>query len=220
MALKTLQDIKKKVEEKKGFSGGSGESPFLSLKDGESVKIRFLQEFDPDAETFDERRGQVLVYEEHSSPKNFKLTAKCTAEDEGRCWACEQTSAPEIGKKWKAKDRFMANVIVRGTDGGEDKVKILKRGFSDKDIGHALIGIAEEFGSLGAQDIKLTRKGGGLNDTSYTVIPLPPKPLSKDDLAKELIDPNKFAKHIAYDQQSDFYSGVAQEGSKAANWLG
>jgi len=220
MAIKTLQDIKKKAESKKGSFDNSGESPFLSLKDGESVKIRFLQEFDESAETYDERRGLILTYDEHASPKNFKITGKCSAED-GRCWACEQIRNEEIGKKWKAKYRFMANVIVRGVDGAPDKVKILKRGFSDKDIGNDLVGIAEEFGSLGSQDIKFTRKGGGLNDTTYSIIPLGPKPLSKEDQALELIDYNKFVKTPAYDDQPDFYAGntPSQEGSKASNWI-
>jgi hypothetical protein len=220
MAIKKLADIKKKVEEKTGFSGGDGESPFLSLKDGDSVKLRFLQEWDDDSELYDERRGAIYYYEEHSSPKDFKISAVCTAEDEGRCWACEQTSNPEIGRKWRPKLRFMANVIVRGADGAPDKVKILKRGFSDKDIGNALVGIAEEFGTLGGQDIKLTRKGGGMNDTSYIVLPLAPKPMTKEDQALEVIDVRKFAKHVPYDQQSDFYSGATKEGSKAESWLG
>lgn len=218
MAIKGLANIKKKAEETKGFSG-DGESPFLQLKDGDSVKIRVLSEFDEDSPGYDERRGTITVIEEHSSPKNFKITAKCTAEDEGRCWACEQTSNPEIGKKWFAKMRYYTNVIVRNPE-GEDKVKLWKRGFSDKDVGNDLINIVEEFEQLSDKDLKLSRKGAGKNDTSYSLLPLGPKPLTKADLALDLIDPNKFIKVIAYEDQPAFYSGeMDDESGKASDWL-
>ncbi len=145
MAIKGIANIKKKAAEK-AFTG-DGEGVFVKLKDGESLKMRFLQELDDASPGYDERRGTILVLEEHSSPKNFKISAKCTAESEGRCWACEQTSDPNIGKKWNPKLRFYANVLVRNPD-GEDKVKILKRGFSDKDVGNDLINIVEEFETL------------------------------------------------------------------------
>jgi hypothetical protein len=217
MAIKGLAAIKKKAEEKKGFSG-DGESPFLSLKDGDSAKIRFLQELDEDSQAYDERRGAVLVLEEHSSPKDFKKTAMCTAETEGRCWACEQTSTPEIGKKWKPKMRFYANVIVRNPD-GEDKVKILKRGFSDKDVGNDVINIVEEFEALSDKDLKISRKGSKMNDTSYSLLPLAPKPLTKAEKELELIDPWKFVKNIPYDQQAAFYAGEETEGGSSSEWL-
>lgn len=218
MAIKGLAELKKKAAERKVFSG-DGESPFLQLKkDGDSVKIRFLQELTEDSPGYDERRGAVLIVEEHVSPKDFRKTAVCTAEDEGRCWACEQTSNPEIGKKWRPKLRFYANVLVRNPD-GEDKVKILKRGFSDKDIGNDLINIVEEFETLTANDMKYSRKGEGLNDTSYSLLPLAPKPLTDEEKALELIDVNKFVKRIPYDEQAAYYTGAEEEGGKADEWV-
>ena len=217
MAIKKLADIKKKAEEKSSFSG-DGESPFLSLKDGNKVKIRFLQEFDDDSPLYDERRGTILVIDEHSSPRDFKKTAMCTAESEGRCWACEQTSTPEIGKKWKPRMRLYANVLVRNPD-GEDKVKILKRGFSDKDIGTKLINIVEEFEQLGGQDMSFSRKGADMNNTSYDLVPLAPKKLSDAEQQLELIDPSKFVKEIPYDKQAAFYTGTEEDGGNADSWV-
>lgn len=215
MAFKGLADIKKKAAAANS-GGGDGESPFLSLKDGDKVAIRFLQEFEDDSQYYDERRGLVKVLMEHSNPKDFKQTMTCTAESEGRCWACEQTTLPDIGKKWKAKMRFYANVLVRNPD-GEDKVKILKRGFSDKDIGMKLVNIAEEFEGLGGMDVSYMRSGSGLNDTSYDVIPKAPKKLTKAESELELIDISKFAKEVPYDQQAAFFAGEETE-SDASDW--
>jgi hypothetical protein len=218
MAIGKLAAIKAKAEKAKGFQG-DGESPFFSLKGGQSAKIRFLQELDDESPNYDERRGAFEVVEEHASPKDFKKTAVCTAESEGRCWACEQTSNPEIGKKWRAKLRLYANVIVRNED-GDDKVKILKRGFSDKDIGNDVINIIEEFGSIGAQDLKVKREGNGMNDTSWSLLPLPQKPLSKEDEALELIPLDKFIKHVPYAEQAAYFSGDSDdEGGRSKDWI-
>jgi len=214
MAFAKLADIKKKAAEKNTFSG-DGESPFLSLKDGNKVKIRFLQEFDDDSSLYDERRGALRVIEEHASPRDFKITAMCTAETEGRCWACEQISTPEIGKKWKPKMRLYANVLVRGENG--DKVKVLKRGFSDKDVGNKLLNIAEEFEMLGGMDMSYSRTGAEMNNTAYDIIPLAPKKLTKEESELELIDLAKFIKEVSYENQAAFYSGV-EETASATSW--
>lgn len=218
MAIKSISKIKEKAAASKGFQG-DGESPFLQLKEPGDVKVRFLQELDEDSAGYDERRGLVYVYEEHVSPKDFKKQAECTAESEGHCWACEQTSNPEIGKKWKGKLRFMANVLVRNPD-GEEKVKLFKRGFSDKDVGTDLLDFAEEYGSISGQDMKIKREGKGMNDTKYSIIPLPPKKLTKAEEELELIDPQKFVKQIPYADQAAFYLGESDgDGGSSGDWV-
>jgi hypothetical protein len=224
MALDRLKALKERAEKAKGFSG-DGESPFLSLKDGESVKIRFLQELDTDSEAYDDRRGKFEVIDEHASPKDFKITAKCTAETDGRCWACEQTSNPEIGKKWKPKMRIYANVaVVTEKDGktplAEPKVKILKQGFSDKGVGNDIINVIEEFEQLGDKYLKIARSGDNMNNTSYSLMPLGPKPITKAEEELELIPLDKFIKVIPYDEQPAFYMGESGEsGGKSEEWL-
>lgn len=215
-AVKGLAAVKAKAEQKQSFQG-DGTSVFLTIKDGDSYKIRFLQEFDEGSKLYDERRGTVTVVEEHVSPKDFRKRAVCTYEEEGRCWACEQTSLPEIGKKWKARMRFYANVIVRGESG--DKVKILAQGFGDKNIGTTLVGIAEEYENLGGQDFKLSRKGAGMNDTSYTLIPLAPKKLSAEDEKLEVVDVGKFINYVSYEQQANYFAGGdTQEAGGPGSW--
>lgn len=219
MAISKLAKIKAKAEKSRGFSG-DGESPFFSLKGGQSAKIHFLQELDSESQYYDDRRGAFEVIEEHSSPQDFKITAECSLESEGKCWACEQTELPDIGKKWRPKLRFYANVLVRGEDGAEDKVKILKRGFSDKDVGSTVINIIEEFGEIGGKDLRIKREGSSMNDTSWSLLPLAPKKLTKAEGELELIPLDKFIKRIPYDDQSAFYSGESNdEGGKSEEWI-
>lgn len=222
MGLSTLDKIRKKVDEKTG-GNFDGESPFIKVSDGEKYRIRVLQEFEEDSPGYDERRGTIEVVEEHTSPKNYKLRAVCTAEDEGRCWACEQQSNPEIGKKWKPRLRFYTNVIVRtdakGNELDEPKVKVLAQGFGGKNVGTTLLEAAEEYKALSGLDFKLSRKGSGMNDTEYSLLPLAPQELSEEDEKLEVIDLDKFIKRVPYDQQSAFYSGESNDdGGDKEDW--
>lgn len=214
--LKSLDKLRSRVTEKNSFDG---ESPFLTLKDGETATIRFLQEFDDSLPGYDERRGTIYWGDEHVSPKDFKLRAVCTMDSDGKCWACEQVHLPEIGKKWKPRMRFYANVIVRGVDGGEDKVKILAQGFGDKNVGKMLIGFSDEYEGLSGQDFKLSRSGSGMNDTSYMLIPKAPKALSADDLKHEVKDISRYAKYVPYENQADFFNGNAKEEDSTESWV-
>lgn len=220
MALKSLENLRKKVAEKGTFDG---ESPFLTLKDGDTYGIRFLQELPGVGD--DERRGSIVVVDEHTSPKDFKLRAVCTLEDDGHCWACEQTTVPEIGKKWKPRMRFYANVLVRTEKDGktalaEPKVKILAQGFGDKAIGKLLIDYTDEYQLLGNQDMKIGRTGAEMNNTSYKLIPKAPTPMTPEEEALELKPLDKFVKYVPYAEQAAFYSGASDESTKDSteNW--
>lgn len=213
--LRGLKDIKQRAEEKASFDG---EGAFLKLKDKESIKLRFLQELDEESPNYDERRGLITVVEEHVSPKNFRRRAVCTLEQDQRCWACEQRSIPDIGKKWRSKMRFYANVVVRGTDGADDKVKVLAQGFSKQNVGSALIAFAEEYQTVTGQDYKLTRTGAGMNDTTYGMIPLASKALSKDDAQREIIDVSQFIQYIKYEDQAEYYTSSDDSTAEKKDW--
>lgn len=221
VGMKSLDLIRKKVTEKSTPSGFDGESPFLTLKDGDAYVVRFLQEID--GAVADERRGQILVVEEHTSPKDYKIRAVCTAEDTGRCWACEQTTLPEIGKKWKPRMRFYGNVLVLTEKDGktklaEPKVKVLAQGFGDSNIGGDLLAVTEEYGNLTGQEFKLSRKGAGMNDTSYSLLPKPPKAMTKEEEASEVKDVTKWIKIVAYENQADYYNGNAVAEDSTSDW--
>lgn len=217
MAINGLKALKKKMESRPKVSNNDDGPLFISLKDGESVKVRFLQELDSDAETYDERRGTMTIVEEHSNPAHFRRRAVCTAED-GACWACEQTSNPDNGRRWRPKLRFYANVLVRNPD-GEDRVQILNRGFSDRDIGPGIVEVVEEFGQITDRDFKISRKGSGLSDTTWTILPLAPKPLTDEEKELEVFDVSKFIKTPAYADQAAFYEGAVDGEVAASQWL-
>lgn len=211
-ALQGIAAIKKAVNNtNKGNQEFSGESPFLTLKDGESRKIRFIQEVDEQFSSYDARRGILLVINEHSNPSDFRKKAVCTfdADDSrARCFGCERYNRDdEVLKKWRPRMRLYANVIVRGDTGG-DKVKILSQGFGDKAVGETIIDMAVEYDGICNQDFKLSRQGSSMNDTKYSLLPLAARPLSKEDLAFEVIDLTKIIKFIDYKDQAEFYGGT------------
>jgi len=219
--FKSLSDIRNKVDQSKqsrSSRNDTNEGAFLKLKDGESVKLRFAQEFDSTGPYFDERWSNITVVEEHVNPdpSKFMLRAVCSLEDEGKCWGCEQTSLPEIGYKWRPKMRMYANVVVETPEG--PKVKILASGFGDEAVASFLLEYAAEFGSTMDRSYKLSRSGVGL-DTSYKLFPVgnPGKP----DLKKlEPIDATKFVKFLPYAEQAAYLSGESKEtGGKPSDWV-
>lgn len=188
---------------------------WLQLKDGQSVKIRFLQEIDPDSPNYNKDAGLGIVGIEHTNPKDYKRKAVCTMEDEGQCFGCEQyRQDPKSG--WKAKPRFYVNVLA--DDGQEEPyVAILSQGVGPKSATPEIGQYAAETGSITNLVWKLKRTGEK-TDTNYSIIPLPTAEVKPIDFTKyELIDLTKTAvRNVAYTDQENFYMGVVSEGSQEA----
>lgn len=202
--MKSLIDRMKQDAEGKGGS-------YLKLKDGQQVRLRFLQELDPKASGYNEELGLAFYTMVHSAPGNFKKSAECTKDSEGACWACEQVDTSGVWKddkgkdaswKWKPKGRLYVNVLVTDSDG--QSVKVLQQGLSDKHIANNLIENAEEYGSITDRDYKLKRKGDGMNNTSYTLTSLDKSPLEVEGLT--LHDLSKLVRAVAYANQETFYT--------------
>ena len=194
--MKSLIDRMKQDQERK-----SG-SKYVQLKDKEQVRLRILQELDPKAPGYDEKAGLAFYTQVHSNPKNFKRQAACTADTEGRCWACEQLDKP--GKeqwKWKPKGRLYVNVLVKTPEG--TKVQVLQQGMSDKHVANQMLDFADEYGSITDRDYKFKRTGADMNNTSYNLTPLEQSHLDLTDL--ELIDLTKLVRNVAYADQEAFY---------------
>jgi hypothetical protein len=199
-------------QERRREEAQAPKSVWFSLKDGESAKVRFLQELDPDSNQYSERNGLGFIAVEHSSPADFKRKALCTA-DEGDCYACEQNrlsyqNDTEEKGKWKAKSRLYINVLVDKA-GEEPYVAILSQGNSPKAVTPTLIEYAAESGAITNRWWKITRKGAGFNDTSYTVMAFDPK----DDVnveEYELFDLDSVVRAVPYDEQEAHY-GVKHE---------
>ena len=196
-------------------SNESQKGRWVKLKDGQSVKIRFLQEIDPDSPNYNKEVGLGIVGIEHVNPKDYLRKAICTFDDEGQCFGCEQHRR-DIKAGWKSKPRFYINVLV--DDGTEEPyVAIFSQGMGPKSATPEISQYAAETGSITNLVWKLKRTGEK-TDTSYSIIPLPTAEVKPIDYSKyELYDlPKTAVRNVAYAEQENFYFGVATENSEEA----
>jgi hypothetical protein len=199
--MKTLNELKKATQSK---SGDGSKRKFLSLKDKDSFRIRFLQELTEDSKNFNEERGTALLVAIHVNPLNFRLKLACTAESEEhgfRCWACEQVASDS---KWRSQQKCIINVAVQ-RDSGTWDVAVLEQGFGRSHIGNALVDNALEFGSIVDRTYRLSRSGSGFNDTMYSLLPLAESPESDDVKALDLFDFDGLYKQLPYEDQQEFF---------------
>ena len=202
--VKGLKNINALVDKPK-YDENSPKVRWLKLADGQSAKIRFVEELDEDSANYNPERGLALVVKEHVNPKDYKRKAVDTMESEGRDWANEQhRKDPKAG--WKARTRLYINVLV--DDGKEEPyVAILSQGTSGKTITPTLIEYAGEIGSITNLMWRIKRNGSK-TDTSYTVIPLAKDESPFDFSGLELFDLEKTAvRHVPYAEQEAFYTG-------------
>jgi len=177
---------------------------WLKLADGQSVKIRFIEELDEDSAHYNADRGLALVVKEHTNPKDYKRKAVDTMDSEGRDWAEEMhRKDPKAG--WRARLRFYCNVVV--DDGMEPPyVAIWSMGVSKQSSFNIIREYALETGSISNLTWKLKRNGQS-TETSYTLIPSSP---DKEPFNWEGITPYPLEmalRRIPYAEQEAFYLG-------------
>lgn len=163
---------------------------YLNLTDGQSVRVRFLQEMDAESEGFDRSRGTGTLAVEHvvfvkSLRRMYRAT--CTIEDEGRCYGCERARAGD--KEFAQKRNYYINALVDFMDGEKPKTMIVSRGMGSTFFAQ-LFEEAEE-GGLTQSNYKITRRGSG-TDTKWLLKPL------KD----ELIDDSEAVVHDIDDEKT------------------
>ena len=108
--VKGLKNIETLLEKPK-YENDGPKVKWLKLADGQSVKIRFVEELDEDSANYNEKRGLALVVKEHTNPKDYKRKAVDTMESEGRDWAEEMhRKDPKAG--WGGRLRFYINVQI------------------------------------------------------------------------------------------------------------
>jgi len=206
-----LAAMNKQMEQKSPVGDGQ-KGRWLQLKDGQSVKIRFMQEIDPDSNNYLEKAGVAFIAVEHTNPKDYKRKALCTIEDQGRCYGCEMHRR-DMKAGWKGRSRFYANVLV--DDGSEEPyVAIFSQGAGPKSATPEIINYAGETGSISNLNWKLKRTGTS-TETNYSIIPLPTAEVAPIDLEKyELFDLQKTAvRDVQYAEQESFYLGITSESS-------
>jgi hypothetical protein len=194
------------VMDKPSYSEGDGtKARWAKLEDAESVKIRFLQELDPDSPSYNEKNGLGFIAVEHTNPKDYRRKALCTMDDQGKCYGCEQ-HRKDYKAGWKGRSRLYINVLI--DDGKEDPyVAILSQGSSGKTITPTLIEYAGEMGSITNLMWRIKRSGTK-TDTSYTIIPLGKDETAFDSSSLELYDLETTAvRDLPYTDQDSFFAG-------------
>jgi hypothetical protein len=201
--VKGLKNINALLDKPK-YDENKAKVRWLKLADGQSVKIRFIEELDEDSPSYSEDRGLALVVKEHTNPKDYKRKAVDTMDTEGRDWAEEMhRKDPKAG--WRARLRFYCNVLV--DDGLEDPyVAIWSMGVSKQSSFNTIREYALETGSISNLTWKLKRNGQG-TETSYTLIPSTPdkEPFVWNDVRPFPLE--SALNKVPYAEQEAFYLG-------------
>lgn len=207
--LKSIKSHNDEIERAKAERENRVSAKWLSLKDGDSVKIRFLQELDEESPAFSDKNGIGFIAVEHTSPADYKRKAVCTADD-GGCYACDQArsvSDKDERAKWRQKMRLYINVLV---DNGKDEpyVAVLSQGTSAKSITPTLLEFATDNETITNRWWKIKRTGSGLSDTSHTLIPFDPKDNLESVEDYEVFDLEKAViRTVPLAEQAAFYGG-------------
>ncbi|QGH76388.1 hypothetical protein SEA_DAUBENSKI_80 [Streptomyces phage Daubenski] len=195
---------------------------YLNLNDGQSVRVRFLQEMDAESENYDKTRGTGTLAVEHvvfvkSLRRMYRAT--CTIEDEGRCYGCERARAGD--KEFAQKRNYYINALVDFMDGEAPKTMIVSRGMGSTFFAQ-LFEEAEE-GTITESNYKITRKGSG-TDTKWLLKVLPKdEPLDDSEATVHDIDDEKngIIRSFPYEATNDkasqeqYFSGETYNDTKS-----
>lgn len=203
--VKGLKDLNKALDKPSYNENDGTKARWVKLEDGESVKIRFLQELDPDSPNYNEKNGLGFIAVEHTNPKDYRRKALCSMDDQGKCYGCE-LHRKDYKAGWKGRSRLYINVLV--DDGKEEPyVAILSQGSSGKTVTPTLIEYAGEMGSITNLMWRIKRTGTK-TDTSYTIIPLQKDETAFDSSSLELYKLEETAvRDLPYTEQEAFFSG-------------
>jgi len=210
--VKGLANINALVDKPK-YDSDKPRVRWLKLTDGQSVKIRFIEELDEDSPSYNADRGLSLVVKEHTNPKDYRRKAVDTMESEGRDWAEEMhRKDPKAG--WRGRLRFYCNVLV--DDGIEEPyVAIWSMGVSKQSAFNTIREYAIETGSISNLTWKLKRSGSG-TETVYTLIPSAPDSEPYDWKTVEPFEIDLALNHVPYAEQEAFYLGFDTPSASAS----
>lgn len=201
--IKGLKNIDALLEKPK-FESTAQKVRWVKLADGQSAKIRFVEELDSDSANYAESRGLAVVIAQHTNPKDYKRMAVCTMDSEGRCFACEMARKdPKSG--WRSKLRFYCNVLI--DDGTEAPyIAVWSQGISKQSAFNTIREYALETGSISNLEWKIKRNGQG-TETNYTLLPTKPDAEPYKWTEQEFYNLEKVVREIPYAEQENFYFG-------------
>jgi len=211
--VKGLKNINALLDSNKSNSDPSATGPkvrWVKLADGQSVKIRFVEELDQDSANYNPDRGLAIVVKEHTNPKDYKRKALDTMETEGRDWA-EEMHRKDPTAGWRARLRFYCNVVV--DDGIEEPyVAVWSQGISKQSAFDTIREYALETGSISNLVWKLKRNGQGI-ETNYTLIPTSPDSEPFDWSNTQPFNLEKVFRHVPYGEQENINLGMDGAGA-------
>ena len=196
---------------------------WLKLEDGQSAKVRFINELDEDSPNYDAARDLAIVVSEHTNPKDYKRKAVCTMDGEGRCFGCEmsrkQTESDRKQGSWRARFRYYTNLLV--DDGLDDPyVAVWSQGVGKQSAFNTLKEYAIDTGSISNRFWRMKRQGSG-TDTSYIILPGDPDNEKYNWGSIEPFNLEKVVRQVPYAEQESFYLGFdspASSDTKNVDW--
>jgi hypothetical protein len=211
--MKGLKEMERVMDRPSASSEGGAKVRWLKLEDGQSVKVRFVNELDEDSPHYDEERGLAIVVSEHTNPKDYKRKAVCTQDTEGRCFGCEMyRKEPKAG--WRARFRFYNNLLV--DDGIEDPyVAVWSQGVGKQSAFNTLREYAIDTGSITNRPWRMKRQGSGI-DTTYILLPGDPDTEKHDWSGVEPFNLEKVVREVPYAEQESYYLGFDAPASTAS----
>jgi hypothetical protein len=202
--VRGLKEMSQALDRPSASNDGGERVRWLKLDDGQSAKVRFVNELDEDSPNFDPVRDLAIVASEHTNPKDYKRKAACTNDSEGRCFGCEMArKEPKSG--WRARFRFYTNLYV---DDGIDEpyVAVWSQGVGKQSAFNTLREYAIETGSISNRTWKMKRQGSG-TDTTYILLPGDPDTEKHDWSNVEPFNLEKVIREVPYAEQESFYLG-------------
>jgi hypothetical protein len=201
--IKGLKNIEAVLDKPKTTGTGS-KVRWLKLEDGQSIKVRFVNEIDEDSKFYDEDRGLAIVVSEHTNPKDYKRKAVCTLDDEGRCFGCEM-HRKDMKAGWRPRLRFYTNVVV--DDSVEDPyVAVWSMGVAKSATFATIREYAMDTDGITNMTWKLKRNGMG-TETNYTLIPGAADSEAFDWSNTEPFPLESAIRQVPYVDQEAFYLG-------------
>lgn len=204
----------KEEQERRKEAAQANKIDWLTIPDGKTFEIRFLQELDESGAGYVADNGLGFFATEHQNPDDYRKKALCTA-DEGECYGCEQSRLAykagdkERGGGWKAKSRLYVNVLVRD-DKGEETVLVSSWANGTRaTVAPLVLDYAIDEGTITDRWWKIKRTGEKATTTYMPRVGQPKDDVNPADYTEKLFDLSNAVRAVPYEEQEAHYSIVA-----------